>query len=129
MMEITHSLRKELDALSKEVFGTASRWQKMVDKGYKELLTEEVTETIPAEKEGEEPTTKVVKAPVLLNGSQQYIVKRHTLESVKEFLLEGKKQLDEVRAQIKKHQEEALTKKQAEEKAKQIHKELSGSAK
>lgn len=135
-MEISKNVRKELDALSKEVFGTSSRWQKLVNKGYDELVTEEVTETTPAEKEGDEPTKKQVQVPVLTaSGAKQYVRKHHTVESVKEFLGVQKIQLDLVRKQIaqlqeeaKAKQEEEKAKKEAEDRAKQIHQQLSGSA-
>jgi len=129
MMQVNRTDRKELDALSKDIFGVSSRWQKLVEKGYSELVTEEKTETVPAEKEGDEPTTRQVKVPILTSfGAKQYVIKRHTLESVKEFLLEQKTQLDNIRAQIKKHQEEQKAKEDAENRAKQIHEQVAGSA-
>jgi hypothetical protein len=129
MMEIARSIRQELNALSKDVLGTSSRWQKLVNKGYTELVTEEVEETVPAEKEGEQPTTKRVQAPVLSpTGARQYVVKYHTVESVQQLLLEQKAQLDNIRAMIKKQNEEVKAKQEAEATAKQLHQELSGSA-
>ena len=128
-MQLTKNERKELDALSRDVFGISSRWQKMVEKGEKELVTHEVTETVPAEKEGEEPTTRQVRVPLLSErGEQQFVMKRHTVECVKELLSGYKSQLDTIRAQIAAQKEEASAKQRAEEQAKQLHKELSGSA-
>lgn len=128
-MDITRNLRKELDSLSKEVFGTSSRWQKLVDKGYDELVTEEVTETVPAEKEGDEPTTRQVRVPVLSeSGAKQFVRKFHTVESVREFLGVQKIQLDLIREQIRKLQEDEQAKKLEEARTKQIHEEASGSA-
>lgn len=121
--------RLELDALSKDVFGVSSRWQKLVNKGYKEQVTEEVTETVPAEKEGEAPTTRQVQVPVKTAfGAFQYVIKRHTVESVAVYLAEQKVQLDNIRAMITKQNEEAKAKKLAEEETKKLHQENSGSA-
>jgi hypothetical protein len=139
-MNITKIERKELDLLSKDVFGSSSRWQKFIDKGYDELVTEEVEETIPPEKEGEQATVRKLKMPTLLNGGKQYARKYHTIESVLEFMVEQKKQLDELRSQIAKQREEAIAKfesekaakkaqEDAEEIAKQVHASISGSAK
>ena len=131
----TKAIRKELDALSKEVYGTTSRWQKLINQGYKELVTEEKEETIPPEKEGDEPTTRTVKVPVLKNGSQQYVVKRYDESNIKEHLLEQKKHLDNLREQLKKLQEEQARlrkeeeeKRLAEEQAKALHQQIAGSA-
>lgn len=128
-MNISKALRNELNTLSKELFGTTSRWQKLVDKGYDELVTEEVEETVPAEKEGEEATTRKVKMPVLLRGSRQFVRKFHTVESVREFMGVQKIQMDLIRAQIKQAQEDAKKKQEEEQAAKDVHQALSGSAK
>lgn len=135
-MEITRVERKELDLLSKDVFGASSRWQKLIDKGYDELVTEEVEETVPAEKEGDEPTKRTVRVPVKVDGANRYVRKYHTIESVLEFMVEQKKQLDIFRAQLAKQRDELMAKieaekvqKEAEEVAKQVHATLSGSAK
>lgn len=111
--------RKEIDLLSKDVFGSSSRWQKLVGKGYDELVTEDVEETVPAEKEGEEPTKQTIKKPVLANGARQLLRKYHTVESILEFMIEQKKQLDVFRAQLQKQKEEFFAKLQAEQAAKQ----------
>lgn len=127
-MNISKTLRNELDALSKELFGTSSRWQKLVDKGYDEVVTEEVEETVPAEKEGDEPTKRKVQMPVLVGGSRQFVRKHHTVESVREFMEVQKIQLDLLKAQIKQAQEDAKKKQDEEKAAKGLHQELSGSA-
>ena len=128
-MNISKSLRNELNELSLDVFGTASRWQKLVTKGYKELRVRKVTEVVPAEKEGEESTTQEVEVPVKTDfGAYQYDIKYHTVESVREFLLEQKAKLDVVRAHAARQQADALAKREAEVKARELHQELSGSA-
>ena len=142
-MEITKVERKELDILSKDVFGSSSRWQKLIGKGYDDPVTEEIEETVPSEKEGEEPTKRTVRVTVKANGSDKsvkYVRKYHTIETVLAFMVEQKKQLDVLRAAMAKQKAEFLAKmeaekaaekakKDAEEVAKQVHTSLSGSAK
>jgi hypothetical protein len=114
--------RKEIDLLSKHVFGSASRWQKLVGKGYNELVSEEVEETVPPEKEGDEPTTQKVRKPVLKNDTLQYVKKFHTVDSVLEYMVEEKKKLDVLREEIIKKREEffiKLAKEQADKKSKE----------
>jgi hypothetical protein len=128
-MNVTRQVKEELDTLSKDVFGTSSRWQKLIGKGYSELVTEEVEEKVPAEKEGDEPTTRKVRVPVKnKHGMHQSAVVRHTVESVREFMLQRKEQLDRIRAAIKAQQEEAQAKKEQEQLAAKVHEELQGSA-
>lgn len=117
-MEISRAERKELDLLSKDVFGSSSRWQKLVGKGYEVMVTEEVEETVPPEKEGDEPTKRKVQAPVLSpTGGHQYVMKYHTIESVLEFMTEQKKQLDVLRAQLQKQRDDFMAKLEADKAA------------
>jgi len=128
-MNIDRQTKDELNALSKEVFGASSRWQKLIGNGYTELVTEEVEEVVPAEKEGEEPTTRKVRVPLKnAAGMHQSVIKYHTVESVREYMLDRKKMLDQIRAQIKKQQDEARAKKEQEELTKKVHDDLQGSA-
>lgn len=129
MSEITRNERKELDALSKDVYGVASRWQKLIEKGHPELVTEEVEEEVPSDNEGEAPTTRKVQKPVLKGGIHQYTTKRYTAETVKAFLLDLKRQLDAYRVQLQAQQEKLETDKKATELASNVHTHLSGSAK
>jgi hypothetical protein len=122
-MNITKVERKELALLSKDVFGSSTRWEKLIYKGYDELVTEEKEETIPPEKEGDESTTRKVKVPVLLNGSKHYVRKYHTVESVLEYMVEQKKQLDTLRAQINQQRQELIAKIDAESAAKKAKEE------
>lgn len=121
--------REEMNALSKEVFGASSRWQKLLTKGYPKLLTEEVEETVPAEKEGEEPKVIKVQKPVLrADGAKQSVQAYHTVESVKEMMLALKVKRDEFLAMIaqqQKEQEEAKKKAELQEK---VQSELAGAA-
>lgn len=126
---LTRTERDELNALSKEVFGSTSRWQKLINSGYPKLLTEKVTELVPATEEGKEDTTREVDVPVKrANGTYQSVLTRYTVDGIREYMLERKKQLDLIRAEIKKRQEEAKVKQEQEKLALKVHEELQGSA-
>lgn len=127
--DLTRAEREELNALSKDVFGASSRWQKLVTDGVSELVTEEVTELVPGEKEGDEATTRQVQVPVKFgNNGNISRVKHYTVDSIREFMTARKKQLDEIRAAIKKQQEEARAKQEQEQLTKKVHEDLQGSA-
>jgi hypothetical protein len=126
---LTRAEREELNALSKEVFGASSRWQKLVTNGYSELVTQQVIEEVPAEKAGDAPTTREVTAPLLrADGARQSVTKYHTVESIRAYMVERKAKIEEIRAAIKKQQEEARAKKAQEELALKVHNELQGAA-
>jgi hypothetical protein len=128
-MNLTRNEREELNALSKEVFGATSRWQKLSNKGYSELLSEEVTELVPGEKEEDEGTTKQTRVPIKrADGGFQSVTKHHTVESVKEYMLQRKEQLNLIRAELKRQQDEAKAKKEKQELMKKVGEELAGSA-
>lgn len=121
--------REELNALSKEVFGSSSRWQKLLTDGYSELVTEEVPETIPSEVEGEEPKTTMVRRPVLnAAGQKQSVTKRHTEDSIREYMLDLKKRREEIMAMIKKQQDEQAAAKARTELINKVNQEAFGSA-
>ena len=134
-MQIDRKTKEELNALSKEIFGSASRWKKFVD-GIAQTVTREVEETVPAEFEtrtdenGVETQVEVkaaetrkVKVPVLINpnpldaknpnGHPYKTIKRHTVEETLTILLDMKAQLDEFRAKLKAQQDEANAKQAA----------------
>lgn len=118
-----------LKGLSKEVFGASSRWQKLVERGYGELVTEETTEYVPNEKDPEaEGTTRKVQVPVLYKGMKHSVITRHTVESIRTYMLERKVRLDEIRAMIAKQRADAQAKKEREEEQQRILSEASGSA-
>lgn len=125
-MNVDVKTRKELNELSKEVFGSSSRWQKIITKGYAEVSFEEVTETVPAAKEGDAETTQTAQKPVMV-GTNAYkqLVKYQTLETVREYMLERKKQLDEIRTKIAQMQAEAKAKQEA---AKEVQDKLQAAA-
>jgi hypothetical protein len=104
-MFIERKVREELNALSKEVFGVASRWQKFID-GVKEPVTKVVTETVPGEKGAPDTTREMtVQVPYGNSKKPQYVIKRYTPEETKELLLKIKKERDEYLAKMKEQQE------------------------
>ena len=126
-MFIERADREELKALSKEVFGVPSRYQKFLD-GVPELVTMTKTEEVPGEN-GAPTTTKETKVPVLTeSGAKQYRTKYYTVEELKQFLRDLKKQREEIMAAIKQQQEEAEAKKAQTELQKKLHEDASGSA-
>lgn len=103
-MNISRKDRKELDALSKEVFGVSSKWQQYF-KGVEELVTKTVKEVVPGDK-GEPDTTKETVVPVLTeNGSKQYKTRVYSVDEIKELLLKFKAQVDDIRIKMKEVEE------------------------
>jgi len=130
----------ELEALSKEVFGSTSHYKTILKKGTTELVTENVTEYVPAvlDADGKEVTpeeTRVVQVPVkyrspkrgLTNINQLRTVK-HTVESVKDLMLERKKQQDAFRAMMAKMEADKKEAAEKERLNKLVQEKLSGSA-
>lgn len=128
--DLTREEKAELSALSKDVYGASSRWQKLINKGYDRLITEETTEYVPnAEDESKEGTTRKVQVPVLRkDGAKQSVRTYHTVDSIKAEMIERKAKLDEIRAIIKKQQDDARAKKEQGKLANTVHRELSGTA-
>jgi hypothetical protein len=99
----------ELNALSKEIFGSSSKWRKMVDKGVPHLIEEDIKKM--SLEDGKE-VTEMVKTPILYTGPSgeaefhQYYLKRYSIPEVKEFLLTAKDRQDQVRAMIKRIEEQ-----------------------
>jgi hypothetical protein len=126
LSDLNRNQREELKALSREVFGAANRWQKLVEHGYQEPLTETATEYVPGEKEGDEGTVRQIQVPVKHEGKvPMQVTKRYTVDSIREYMLERKKMLEMVREQMKKNQEEAKAK---EALLSKVNEELQGSA-
>lgn len=126
---VDYQTRQKLNALSKEVFGSSSRWQKLVNTGHLELLTQEVNETVPSDVEGGEPTVQKVNKPILTKtGAQQKVNKRYTVESVVELMLDIKKKREEYLEKMKSLQAEAKAAQAKAELIKQIHADAAGSA-
>ena len=119
--------REELNQLSKEVFGSSSKWRKFVDSG--ELLP--VMETVKVldaqtEEVKEEQRQLIHHGP---NGGEQakFEIKRHTPESIKERMILMLAQREQVRQMIEKLQKEEAEKKAKEEANKTVA-SVSGSA-
>lgn len=133
-MYVERELRNELNALSKELFGVQSRWQKMLEQS--QVVTFDVTKMVTKE-DGTEVEEKS-QAPVLINpnslntkhpdGHAYRKVVRRTPEEVLGLLQNMKKQFDEFKAKMKADQEakEAAEAKKRAEKA--VHEAASGSA-
>lgn len=126
---VDRQTRDELNALSKEVFGASSRWQKLIDKGYAEVLTEEVTEYVPAEVEGQEGTERKVNVPIKRqDGAVLSTTKHHTVDSVRTYMLDLKKKQEEFQAMLAKLQADQNKKQEQEALAKSLHADNAGSA-
>jgi len=118
--------RDELNSLSKQVFGTSSRWQKLVNDGFQEVITEDVTEQVPQD----DGTTveRVVKVPKKVNGAVQSVTKRYTVEGVMQLMLDLKKRQDDYKAVIKEMEEKKAAEKARLEAEKNLTDGLTGTA-
>lgn len=118
-MDIPRELREEMNALSKEVFGVPSKWQKLLRKGTMNLITKEITEIIPGE-EGKEPTTKKsTVAKLNEHGQKVSVQKYYTVDDIKKIMLDAKAAMDAARAA----QEERRKQQELE---KSVHEQASG---
>jgi hypothetical protein len=118
-------LSKELDQLSLEVFGTKTKWKKLVENGKMELVTEDTKRLY---RENGEEKTEIVKTPLAHVGSKggelnKYVLKRYTVDEIKAKMLQIKKQMDDFKLHLEKQKEEQET----VEKAKKIVESGSGS--
>lgn len=120
----TREQRIQLQALSKELFGSSSKYRKLYTE--KALVTH--TETQVRKHDDGSETAAKLQVPTLLNGVRQYKMTYRNTEQVLQLLLDAKIKLDNYRAELKKHQEDATAKKAAEETAAKLQEELSGSA-
>lgn len=127
MSTLSHKDREEMNALSKEVFGSTSRWQKLINKGRNEVVTREVEEVVPGV-DGAPDTTQKVRVPEKRGDIVVSALKRHTTESIKEFMLQVKVQFDAMKAQMERLQKEQEKAKALEALTEQAKQQLSGSA-
>jgi len=128
-MNLTREQKAELNELSKYVFGSTSKWKKLMEKGQLTAVTEEVTEYVPNETDPDaEGTTRKVQVPVKVGNSPLSTVKRYSYEEVKEYLLTLKSKKDELMEKIRQHQEEQRKKQEQEALQKKVQEELGGSA-
>lgn len=125
--DATREQREQMKALSQEIFGASSKWQKLYK--YDAALTLTKTETVPGV-DGAPDTTKEVEVPLYVEGTKvkQFERKYRTTQEVLDLLLSFKAKRDEYLANMKKLQAEALAKRKADEERKKIEQELSGSA-
>lgn len=117
--------REKLKALSLEIFGKSSRYQKLFE--YDEVLTHKVTETIPGEN-GEPDRTETKEVPTLYNGVKQSRRRYRTAEEVLQLMLDFKAKRDEFLKQMEEQKAAAKAKKEEEARLAKIQEELGGSA-
>lgn len=140
--------RAELERLSTKVFsrfnpftgtfspGPSSRWQTLLKRGTTELVTEEVTEYVPEEKN---EAGEVIKAeemvkhqqPVKYMGAEKSTistVKRFTVQSLIAELKEREVKHDEFVAKLEQAKKEQEEKRKQELLAKQVQESVGGSA-
>lgn len=82
---MTYKERQELNQLSKEVFGTSSKWQKLVNNGFAEDASTSKDVMIP------KANGKVVKKTFV---DRKSVTKRYTVEEIRKIMtdvLEAKK--------------------------------------
>jgi hypothetical protein len=97
------------------------------------LTPSPVQEYVPGETAADgtvgEGFTRMVQVPVKRkDGALQSLHKRHDIKSVTVYMLQRKAQLDKIKAEIKRLQDEEKAKKDAEALAKKVNAEASGSA-
>lgn len=128
-MDIPRAQRDELKALSKEVFGVESRYQKFFET--KDLLTRKETQPILDEKGMplESGATQEVDVPVLnAQGLKQYVVKRRSVEEVLDLLKSFQVKRNEFLAEMNAKKEAAAAKKAEADKVAKLNEQLAGSA-
>lgn len=125
-MTTDRQTREELNALSLAVFGSSSRWQKLVKNGYTKLKTRTVKELVPSEVEGEEPKEIEVEQPILLNGAKQSELIRLTVDGVREMMLELQAKREAFWAQLQKQREDQEAARQQAELEKKVQDTASG---
>jgi hypothetical protein len=118
---------EELNAISKLVYGSKSRWRKLVEKGELEPVMED-TKKLHLDGSSEMIKTQVMHAGP--NGGEvpKYTLVRYTPKSVKEKMLNLKAQIDGFMEMIRKQQEEQKAKAQLAEDAKVLVQSNAGSA-
>lgn len=126
-MYISKAEREEFKVLSKELLGSSSRWQKLLDSGQTVITTKTVIQNIPATETTEE-TTKEVEVMDLLNGTRQWHKVWHTPETLKAYLLDLKSKRDAFLEKKRLQEEEAKNKKEAAEQIEKLQEVAGGSA-
>ena len=112
----------EMNALSKQVFGSTSKWRKMVEKGVWEPLEEETKRL--TFKDGKEEY-ETVKTPVLHKDQlQKHTLHRYTVSEAMNFMVNVLIKREEIRQAIEKAKEQA----KAEQESKDAVMQASGTA-
>lgn len=122
-MYIDRKTKEELNALSKSVFGTTSKWRKMMELGVSEIVQEDTKKLVV--KDGKEEY-ETIKTPVM--HKDQLVVnrlKRYTIDEVREFMLMVKDRQEQFREAMKRVEEEQKAKAAAKQ---TVAEEASGSA-
>lgn len=117
----------ELNQLSKEVFGSTSKWKKMVEKGVPTLMEEDTVKLTVKDGKEEKETVKTPKFYTGKDGNceiHQYVLHRYSIPEVREFMLTVKDRQEQVRQAIKKIEEQQ----KAHAEAKATAEKASGSA-
>lgn len=78
-MNLTQQEKQELNTLSKKVFGTTSKWEKLVNKGDPEPHTRQREVMLPDGRGG-------LKTKVFTD--TKYVLKHYTVEEVKKLMLD-----------------------------------------
>jgi hypothetical protein len=107
-MQISNEVKAELNALSKEIFGSTSKWRKMMELGVPEVVTEDTTKLKIVEGKEEKETVKTTVMHVGPNGGELPLnrLKRYTVDEVRSFMLEVKEKQEQIRAMIKRIEEQ-----------------------
>lgn len=125
----TREQRDQLKALSTEVFGASSKYQKFFET--KELVTRKEEQPILDEKGNplESGATQTVDVPVLSkSGLKQYRMKYRSVEEVIELLQDFKAKRDTFLAEMQAKKEAAKKKQEEIENAIKVGEQLTGSA-
>lgn len=122
-MHIDRQAREQLKALSKEIFGSSSKWQTILSKGTTELLTKTETQV-----DGTGQSFETVVPVLNANGTKNFYQKYYTLETLTEYLLSLKIKRDEFLAKMAKQKEDDRLKAETAKLLEQTKQELTGSA-
>jgi hypothetical protein len=125
-MQYSRETVNELNALSKEVFGTTSKWKKMIDMGVTEPVMEDTKRLTLKDGKEEYETVKTQKTHIGPNGAELPLFNLHhyDVDSVKEFMLGILVQRIQIRQAIERAKEE----KAKETLRQQITEQASGTA-
>lgn len=90
-MNLTYTKRQELNALSKQVFGTTSRWQKLVNKGVAEPFERDREVMVPR------ADGTLVKKTFT---DKKYVLKHYSVEEVEKLMTDVLKAREELKTAL-----------------------------